>query len=69
MAKNRILTGVGSELIEVAEELLDANFMTLKTRADCLRLLRAAIELMPAVPPNVEHGKVATRPRGVVYGE
>jgi len=67
-----IYNGIEHEILDTIRELIKTKAVKRPTtRADWLRLIRAAIELLPAVPPYVKEGeaRVTKKPRGVVYGE
>lgn len=62
---DRILENV---LTELEDKILQLKKISPhKTRADYLRMVRAAVEILPAVPKDYTTGEVYERPRGVVY--
>lgn len=70
----RVYVGIEGEIKAKAGELITKGLVDPpKTRADWLRLLRASIELLPAVPAQYLDNKarggdvVIERPRGVAY--
>jgi hypothetical protein len=62
---DKILGGI---LVEIADTVgLLKPISPHKTRADYLRMIRAACEILPAVPKDLDSGDVYERPRGVEY--
>jgi hypothetical protein len=66
----RVYNAIEKEILDKIRQLIKEEVVERpKTRADWLRLIRAAIELLPAVPKHLDSGEVIERPRGVSYGE
>jgi hypothetical protein len=63
-----IYNGIEKEIRGKIRALIKAkNVDPPKTRADWLRLIRTAVELLPAVPKNLDSGEVIEWPRDVKY--
>lgn len=63
-----IYNHIEHEILDMIRELLKTKGVKRpKTRAEWLRIIRAAIELLPAVPAHLDTGEIIDRPRGVEY--